>query len=484
VDRWLVSSAFVADTAGDPLRRDYLSSPGEAVVLPDRGRTVSGADWTMLREDGSTTARLPTRVATDDEADDDGAAAGESPAAALAVPPAARPDGAPDGRPVVAYAHTYIRTPADRTVRLVWGGLACTRVEAWLNGRPVDALGRPAGAPGESVVLEGVRDARSADVRLGLGYNTLLLKAVSGDCRFGVAAALEAVGPDGLQGMRVQASRPPGDTRTGPLPWVISGTEGGPEPMLGWEGDRLFGAVAVRLAGFAVTPIERVEVRARVGGRTAERDIEWLTPAEPRRVAVPFDFERLHRSLLAGQGAELELEWDGAEVKSTLSLDPGALLDGLHSSIRLLGWTRPGTAAPPPAAPADTAADPDPLTSRVPLPAEQGTLLVGEWKVPGWLDGFTLRLDTEGAPGAYRVDSREAAGGAIVLCDPCSRGKTVRIEVRSTAPWDSLPGVRIVGVERPVTDGTPVDEAGWLRLLREGGSDDYRARAAAAAPAS
>ena len=463
VDRWLISSAFPADSTTDSLEADYLVAPGEAAVLPDRGRTVSGAEWTLVREDGAVVFELPERVEID-------------------APEAGDMEGG--GGPVVAYAHAYIRAPADRTIRLLWGGAACTRVQAWLNGRPVDALGRPGGD------LQGIDVARSAEVRIGFGYNTLLLKALAGDCEFGVAAALEAIAPEGLQGIRVQASRPYGDTRTGPRPWVLAGGDGGPEPILGWKGDRLFGAAGARLAAFAVTPVERVTVEARVGGQEIEREIEWLEPAEPRLVLMPFDFERLRRAILAGEGMELGLDWADDGSRTAASLDAGALLDALHSSIRLLGWMSPDGGTPEggptvagagDAAPGDTARDPHPLAHLVPLPKDTGRVLLGEWKVPGWLEGFTLQLDTDGAPGLYRIASRESAGGDIVLCDPCREGQTVRIEARTAGPWERFPGARIAGLEHPATDGTAADAARWLRLLDRDGNRDYRERAAAAA---
>ncbi len=114
---------------------------------------------------------------------------------------------------------------------------------------------------------------------------------------------------------------------------------------------------------------------------------------------------------------------------------------------------------------------------RLPLPQNEGRTVLGEWKVPGWLDGFTLRLDVEGAPGTYRVDARDATADPILLCDPCKKGRTVRIEARTTGAWEAFPAARIVGVEHPAAG----DAAAWLRLLDEDGSREYRKRAAAAA---
>lgn len=464
VDRWLVSSPFPADSASDALDKDYLAAPGEVAVLPDRGRTVFGADWKLMREDGAFAFRLPSDLALEAAVVD---SAGDRVASTVR------------SGPVVAYAHAYIRATSDRTIKLMWGGLECTKVSAWLNGRRLDALGQPGG------VLDGVPDAQVADVRIGFGYNTLLLKGASGDCDFGIAAGMEGT-EEVLDGLRVQASRPYGDTRTGPESWVVAGADGGPEPMLGWKQDQLFGAAGARLAVFAVSPVDRVRIKARVGGQEIQREIEWLTPAEPRIILMPFPFERLRRAVLTGEGVELELDWGLGKSSTAAALSPESLLDGLHSSIRLLGWTVIGGGAEEPAARPNVVSidDPDeahPLAYLVPLPGEKGSVLLGEWKVPGWLSGFTLRLDVEGAPGAYRLNSLPAGGGEILLCRECRKGQTIRIEVTTTSSWERFPGAVIVDVARPATGGSGVEAAGWLNLLDEKGSREYRNRAAAAA---
>ena len=92
VDRWLVSIPFPADVEADPLDTDYLGAPGEVAVLPDRGRTVGGADWTLVRRDSSVVLDLEGH-----RGDFDG--------------------------PVVVYAHTYLKSIEDRTITLTWGGL-------------------------------------------------------------------------------------------------------------------------------------------------------------------------------------------------------------------------------------------------------------------------------------------------------------------------------------------------------------------------
>lgn len=450
VDRWLVSSPFPADSTGDPLLTDYLGAPGEVAVLPDRGRTVAGADWTLVRRDSAATLALEDR----------------------------RGDGA-DGD-VVVYAHAYLKSPEDRTISITWGGLGCTAVAAWLNGRSLGEIGRPVSRSGDG----GTSVGYMADVRIGYGYNTLLLKAVSGDCPFGLTASLGPASAGSLDNVRVQASRPYGDTRTGPSPWLIPDREAGPEPILGWKEDQLFGAAGVRLAAFAVTPIEGVELNAKTSGEEVKRKIGWLTPADPVTVLMPFTFKNLHRAVTGGAGMELELDWNDGKSRNVLRLDPSAFLEAFHSSIRLLGWTDPsagGQNEEPVGDPEITGADeePHPLANLIPLPRAAGTTLVGEWEIPGWLSGFTLRLDVDGAPGEYRLNSTPVEGDEIVLCPGCRKGDRIQLVVRTAAEWTRFPGASIVDAAPPT--GVDADSAvRWLSLLDEKGSRKYREQAAAA----
>ena len=83
---------------------------------------------------------------------------------------------------------------------------------------------------------------------------------------------------------------------------------------------------------------------ASVAGRKVQRDVEWLTPAAPEAVIVPFEFDRLRTALLRDEGLSLKLKWEDTETNTELSLQPQNLLAALHGSIRLLGWTPRPTA--------------------------------------------------------------------------------------------------------------------------------------------
>ena len=444
VDRWLVSSPFPVASDEDPLATDRLSGPGEVGVLPDRGRTVAGADWTLVRRDSSLVLDLEDRLAE-----------GEG--------------------PVVVYAHAYLKSIADRTLAFEWGGIDCTEVRAWLNGRSLSGLAEAEGDERS----EGSGPFRAL-VRIGRGYNTLLLKALSGDCAFGLVASIEPAGVGGsLDGVKVQASRPYGDTRTGPAPWVLADPDAGPQPVLGWREDELYGVAGVRLTAFAVTAVEGAELKAKVRGDGVERSLDWLTPAEPQTILMPFPFGTLREAGIRGEGMEVELDWDEAKTKKILRLDPESLLEGFHAPIRLLGWTVAAGQAQGEAAPAgtdlrDSKGEPHPLAHLVPLPGP-GVTLTGEWEVPGWLSGFTLELDVTGAPGEYRLNSRPVEGDRIPLCTECRKGSKVSLVVRSAGDWERFPGVRVIDVAPPAVT-SQVEAAGWLRLLNEDGSPEYRQR--------
>ena len=443
IDRWLVSNPFPADVDGDPLDTEFLGAPGEVAVLPDRGRTVGGADWTLVRRDSSVTLDLESH----------------------------RGDA---GGPVVVYAHAYLKSIGDRTITLTWGGLDCTAVRAWLNGRSLEALGRRGPDSGEA----GETGARQARVRIGHGYNTLLLKAVSGDCPLGAAASVGPASTESLDGLRVQASRPYGNVRTGPAPALIADPEAGPEPVLGWKEGELFGVAGVRVTAFAVTPLEGTKFKAKTGGEEVKREIEWLTPAEPETVLMPLSFKSLRRAVDRSEGVDVELDWKDGEWKGALGLDPQALLQAFHSPIRLLGWTVVAgqggqVESADGAAVYDSGDEPHPLANLIPLPNAAGATLVGAWEVPGWLSGFTLALGVDGAPGEYRLDSIPMEGNEIVLCVDCRKGDGVQIVVVTSDGWESFPAVSVVGIDAPEVEG-PAQAIEYLRMIDEKGSRKYR----------
>jgi hypothetical protein len=312
----------------------------------------------------------------------------------------------------VVFAHSYIRFPEDRTVLLAWGGRDCTRARAWLNGRPLARSGPDAGAD---------------RVRMGRGWNTFLVEALEGDCPFGVRAELLRDGADGagLGGVEVQASRPPGDTRTGPSPWVLLDPKRAVPAGLAWRGDRLLGDTRLVLVAWSPTPVARVEVKAKAEGEEDRAALDWLTPGTPTPLDLRFPLDRLARAA-DGSGLELEIEWDDAKRKLDVPIDGPLPEPSRAGAISLLGWRSNGDGAA--------------------LPDSGGVVLSGEWKVPEALAGRDLTLDVSGAPGAWSVDGAPApapADAAAPLCTRCAKGRTLKLAVRVSDAWTGWPSVRL-----------------------------------------
>lgn len=184
MDRWLVSGPFpTAQGAG--ATADTLAAATREAQFPQRGLTVAGVEWNLVREDGASRLRL-----------------------------------APDSAGTFL-AHGYVRSAVDRTVRLLHSAAGCGTVSIWLNGQ---RLGE---APGERGLL----------VRLAAGWNTLLALVSAPDCPPTLGVALRSVAAErderreeeAASELRVQASRPPGVRRTHPAPWVTVEAEVSPE---------------------------------------------------------------------------------------------------------------------------------------------------------------------------------------------------------------------------------------------------------------
>ena len=399
LDRWLVSSAFPTDGgAGD----SPLTGPGEEGVLPDRGREQAGSSWMLVRRDGLSSVRLDSLL--------------------------------PDREsPVFVYAHSYVRLPEDRTVLLTWGGLGDTGVRAWVNGRLLrDRNGEP---------IEAI-DQVTVSVRLGGGWNTLLFRSEEAGDVFGFSAALTA--PDHDTPVRVQASRPPGDIRTGPAPWVLAEPTLRPTGRVAWSKDELSGELMLEVTAWSRTPIDTVEVRLRADGADARGGARWLTPGTPASVSLWLPFEQLERARRSTDGFEVELKWFDEEVKQRL---PGPIesiaTSPDPSEIRLAGWKVQSV---------PSGSKPDRIGPAGPLPDEAGWIMEGEWKVPQSLAGRSLFLRTDGAPGDYRLDERAFGESDVIpLCTDCRKGQKLEILARSRGAWDGLPVV----VEDPLARIVP-----------------------------
>jgi hypothetical protein len=393
IERWLVSSPFpapVEENAGDAL----LSGPGEAGVFPDRGREAGGAAWMLVRRDGQHTLPLDSLI--------------------------------PDREsPVVTYAHSYVRLQEDRTMILSWEGTGATAASVWVNGR---LLRSSEGGPLET--SERIR----VPIRLGAGWNTLLFRAAEAEGPFGLGASLAT--ERGGATVRIQASRPPGEIRTGPEPWVIASPELATTGEVAWSGNGLFGEVAMEVTAWSRTPIEAVSGRLRGSGLDARGTVRWLTPGTPADLGFWAPLDRLERARSGGQ-LELELEWDDEKIEQRIPSPAAApTRDGSRDSsgILLSGWEVRSS---------PQGSDEGRITPAGPIPGAAGWMISGKWEVPEALEGRDLFLDASASPGDYRIGDQAFDGSdRIPLCSSCREGEDIEILVRSSGAWTSLPRAR------------------------------------------
>lgn len=381
IDRWLISDTFGADsTSASQLEVELLDPPGEPGVLPDRGMPTSGTTWHLHRHDGVAEVFLDSAESTT----------------------------APG---TIVYAHVYARLPEDRTLRLTWDAAGCTAGRAWLNGRPIE---------GDDVLA-----------RFGAGWNTILLKLEAGDCAFGYTAMLTSEQAGGLDDVQIQASRPPGEVRTGPEAWVIPRNLVQVSPDRRWSGKHLFAGLEIGLTAWGRSPISNVEVELK-GVADGKVEAPWLTPGKAEKVVVPVRLDRLQRLLEAGVVGS-KIRWKGTKIERQLTLS-GTKLEA-SDTIVLDGW-RIRSAA---------------VEGRGPrvegqIPNAAGWSLDGEWKVPEALAGLTLLLHVDGAPAGYLLNgaAMDPSGDAVTLCSPCSTGTKLVLTVRTTGAWDAMPVVRVL----------------------------------------
>lgn len=461
VDRWLVSDPFPveeAETGPEAPAAEPLDLEAGPDPFPDRDVELAGAYWHLVRRDSVATLDLDSLF----------------------------PERPPRA---VAYAHTYLRSPGERTLRLRWRAPDCGAAGLRLNGEPLVPAVPPSGPEGAA---EDGDAGRAMLVRLAAGWNTLLARVAAGDCpyrlevRFEEADALDAggdgarAGPGALEGVRVQASRPPGVRRTYPAAFVTAGEAAVGEPLR-WpaEAEALTGDLLLELAAWGAPPAavagrrgeerpdrergppalpgeardpererlarlrERLlpsppppepapgllEVRVKAGGAEIRRTVELDGTGRARKPAFPFSFQRLDRAARSRE-VEVELRWrtegDDRRLRGRLPLPPDAPLRRLRGPVELVGWDAAGEAA-----------------------------RRGEWRVPPALADLTLEVSTEAAPGRWTVNGEEAPPGRPVrLCGPCREGTRLRLEVTPSAEWASPPRVRAVeGDEEP--EATP-----------------------------
>ena len=393
----------------------------DSVLFPDRGIRVGATVWTLVRQDGDPRFELDSLL---------------------------RQQGA-----TATFAHVYVRSPADRTVRLVVAGLGCSVVSARLNERPLPFETTGAG-PVDPVCAAGPTSAETM-ARLAYGWNALLLEIEGDEAPYGFSAIL-APGPGGepLDDLRIQASRPPGIQPN--LPLAAIDVVDVRVPGLQWRGGDLSAEVVVDFRLWGGRPPPNAEARIEIGSERAEHRF-GQRPAGGGAEMVESVFElvplKKAREVALGNGVEVRLEWKDHEEEIVRHLPTEAILLAFHGPIQLQGWTGGGTRP------------------------GSGDVLTGEWKVPGWLSGFTVELVTQGAPAEYLVDGQPPTrdGERVILCADCRKNARLGIRAAVSGEWSALPSVRLVGPSYAdaAAEGSPSAER-WLRALTEGGSEGYR----------
>ncbi len=380
IDRWLIADAFGPDSAAaSQLEVELLSPPGERGVLPDRGIPASGTTWHLYRNDGVSEVPLDSVQSM--------------------VAPG-----------TVVYAHVYARLPEDRTLRLAWNAAGCTVGRIWLNGRAV---------AGDDIIA-----------RFGAGWNTILLKLEAGNCGFGYKAELSSQAAGGLADVRLQASRPPGEVRTGPEAWVIPRNVVQVRPERSWAGDHLFAGLEVSLTAWGRSPISNVEVELK-GVANGKVEAPWLTPGQAHEVVVPIRLDRLQKVLDAGV-VDTRIRWDDTKIERQLTVSGPAPEAG--DTLALDGWTISGVAT-----------DGDAERTEGQMPSAAGWSLEGEWKVPEALAGQTLLLQVGGSPGEYQLNGTvmNLVDDVATLCVSCAKGTKLALTAQTSGSWASMPVVQV-----------------------------------------
>lgn len=420
IDRWLVSDPIALDSIDKSGEAKLLSGSGEFGVLPRRGEEIAGTRWTLVRVDSDSALRLDSLEGYVVEP----AASGPFAAARDSI-----------GTPYATFAHTYVRSPDDRNVVLNWLTRSCSLINLRLNGsRVYNQVGVHGDGLGDSDQLLG------AEVRLAAGWNTLLARVQvpeSGEKTPGDCGSLEIQvrsTPDGtVNGIRVQASRPPGQVRTGPEPWVIVSRYSNPIPI--WKADRVTMNVPVVLTSWSRAVLDSVRVRIRGPETDLRTTLQELRVGQPDTVFLRFPFDE--RAELAKPGAiRIEARWKDHKIEERPTIRSADLEDPLTGLLRLEGWISGG-----PDEPAEGIAE-----LALKLPDEAGMSVWGKWTVPGELSGRRLILSAVMAIGNYRINGEAVPEGAaieITLCENCIAGSAIEISAVSAAAWTGFPSVLV-----------------------------------------
>jgi alpha-mannosidase len=363
IGRWLIHEPLPAPADPERVIRDYLS--GESTVMP----TLGEAGW--LEVDADSVGRVDLNVAFADQSTEWSA----------------------------AYAHTYVFAPEDRTVLLIADSDDDLVVR--VNGQRVwvHDVARGLGWGRDTVM-----------VRLGEGWNSLMLKPLNRGGGFGLLGRLaSAPGSPPLDDLQLSIVRPPGLTAfvypapavtVGPVRWSGS---------LRWEAGELTPVAVTPLFAWGPDTLRQVNVQLQQGDRGWPRaSFTVLAPGEPAEVEIELPFRELRRAGLGETPIVATTSWRGGSLRRPVAVDAELLLRLVGGRIEIASLQ------------VDSAGD-------------EALQLSASLVVPPAFDGLSVDLLTRGlGSGAiYRVNGRPAAwhDGVVELCAPCRIDEALRIEI-------------------------------------------------------
>lgn len=411
-DRWLISHAYGKDDGDTTSIADYLGIFEDVDFFPDRGRRVGTTIWTLYREDGVAEIDL-------DEVFGERLENG------------------------ITFAHIYVWVPGwDRTLRFETSG-SCSYPRIVLNGHglPHKELAGSSG-PG---VAEGTSRACPPDgvsqtvlARFAAGWNQILLGLDAGDGPYSFSARLHPGDKDGLQGVKIQASKPPGVRRGIPAPWITM-----PRfvlaPQLIWIDSQLGGVLEYDLVGWGRPPSGDVRLEIEVGKFKVKGDVAGIRLMQRTTYRTFVPLEALRDAGIGKGPIRVTMKWDDVERRVQPDLAASETVAAAGRPVDPLVWLVPGALGGDLTQQAAIEATPPPL------PTEAGEIRAGQWKVPDELEGASLSLDISGSPAEFLVDGnpRQPDSGRIVLCESCKKGQSVLIQATSSDVWDAYPVVLI-----------------------------------------
>ena len=451
---WLVRGPVRADTGLAGLLRDYAGR--ENSLLPDSGESVAEGAFLPAAADSLGRINLVTLLRTGTDW-------------------------------AVAYAHAYVFAPTERTLLLVMD--SDDDIAGFVNGQRVWV----------NDVARGVASGRdTATVRFAVGWNSVLLKGRNRTGGFDVLGRIAAIaGVSSLEGVRTQARRPP-EVRPGVHIFPVATVTISPlrlEGPLTWTTDQLDLEASATVTGWGRDTLRGVSVRFIQNGTAWTGDsVGALAPGAPTLVRLRPTFECLRAAALGTAPLRAVISWSGPPgairpggersaarrpvaasaplpgVETTVSIDPGRLLQLAGSRIALGSWI------------ADSGDGRRRFQVRLIVPP------------PLAVPRLDLLAPEFGSRATYTVSGTARAwqAGAVELCAPCRAGDTLRLSIalEPGRPWWTLPVARSsdagyaeyalgFGYARALAGRTPdipaPDAREWLGALGPGGDGAYAA---------